>query len=194
MTISGDHPFLPPESERSAVRRLRGRLAAPVTVWTAGADGERAGLTVSSILVADGEPGYAVGVLDPLSELWDALRSSGAAVLNVLGWQHRQLADAFGYVAPAPGGPFRLADWTQTEWGPALVGAAAWAGCRLDARGTGSVGSAAGWVGSDAGSVGSDAGSTALGWGIEVRLRIEHTEIEDDPPPLMHRRGRYFTF
>lgn len=152
------------------MRRLRGRLAAPVTVWTSAAKGERAGLTVSSVLVADGEPGYAVGVLDPLSDLWDALSGSGAAVVNVLGWPHRQLADAFGYVAPAPGGPFRLAGWTDTEWGPALVGAAAWAGCRLEGTGT------------------------PIGWGIEVRLRIEHTDIDEDPPPLVHRRGRYSTF
>lgn len=188
MTISGEHPFLPAESERSAVRRLRGRLAAPVTVWTSAAKGERAGLTVSSVLVADGNPGYAVGVLDPLSDLWDALRSSGAAVVNVLGWQHRQLADAFGYVAPAPGGPFRLASWTETEWGPALVGAAAWAGCRLDDPVSDAGDNPAG---SDPGT---NSGATVLGWGIEVRLRIEHTHIEEDPPPLVHRRGRYSTF
>ena len=57
MTIHGDHPFLPPESERSPVRRFRGRLPSPVGLWTTAYDGKRAGLTVSSMLVADGEPG-----------------------------------------------------------------------------------------------------------------------------------------
>jgi flavin reductase (DIM6/NTAB) family NADH-FMN oxidoreductase RutF len=170
MTISGEHPFLPPESDRSPVRRLRGRLASPVTLWTAGSAADRAGLTVSSLLVADGQPGYVAGVLDPLSELWDALRATGAGVVTVLSWQHRQLADAFGYVAPAPGGPFRLADWHQTEWGPALVGATGWAGCRLG-----------------------DRPPVELGWGLLVQLEVVHAEFGEDHPPLIHRRGRYLT-
>lgn len=170
MTISSEHPFLPPESGRSPVRRLRGRLASPVTLWTAGGPDDRAGLTVSSLLVADGEPGYIAGVLDPLSELWDALHATGAAVVSVLGWQHRQLADAFGYVAPAPGGPFRLADWNQSDWGPVLSGALSWAGCRL-----------------------ADRPAVELGWGQLVQLEVVQAEFGDEQPPLIHRRGRYTT-
>ena len=170
MTISSEHPFLPPESDRSPVRRLRGRLPSPVTVWTAGAADGRAGLTVSSLLVADGQPGFVAGVLDPLSELWDALRASGSAVVNLLGWQHRQLADAFGYVAPAPGGPFRLAAWTETEWGPALAGAPA--------------GPAAG---SATGPESSWAGVCWCSW------RWCTSSSGEDQPPLIHRRGRYRT-
>ena len=170
MTISSEHPFLPPEHARSPIRRLRGRLTSPVTLWTAGAADRRAGLTVSSLLVADGEPGYIAGVLDPLSELWDALRSTGSAVVSLLSWQHRQLADAFGYVAPAPGGPFRLADWAQTEWGPALAGVTGWAGCRL-----------------------ADRAPVELGWGLLVQLTVAHIEFGEDQPPLIHRRGRYLT-
>ena len=57
MTISSEHPFLPPEQDRDPVRRLRGRLISPVTLWTA-ADGiDRAGLTVGSTVIADGDPG-----------------------------------------------------------------------------------------------------------------------------------------
>ena len=170
MTISSEHPFLPPEADRNPVRRLRGRLASPVTLWTAGDSEGRAGLTVSSLLVADGDPGYVAGVLDPLSELWDALHDTGTAVLTVLGWQHRQLADAFGYVAPAPGGPFRLADWSQSEWGPVLSGATCWAGCQLG-----------------------DRPAVELGWGRLVQLEVAHVEFGDEQPPLIHRRGRYTT-
>jgi flavin reductase (DIM6/NTAB) family NADH-FMN oxidoreductase RutF len=171
MSISGEHPFLPPEADRSPVRRLRGRLASPVTVWTAGSGEDRAGLTVSSVLVADGEPGFVAGVLDPLSELWDVLRDTASVVVNLLSWQHRQLADAFGYVAPAPGGPFRLAEWTDTEWGPALGTASCWAGCRLSER-----------------------APVELGWGLLVQLQVMHTEFgDDDAAPLVHRRGRYLT-
>jgi flavin reductase (DIM6/NTAB) family NADH-FMN oxidoreductase RutF len=170
MSISSQHPFLPPEADRSPVRRLRGRVPSPVTLWTAGSGEDRSGLTVSSLLVADGEPGYVAGVLDPLSELWDGLRGTGAAVVTLLSWQHRQLADAFGYVAPAPGGPFRLAEWTETDWGPALQGAGSWAGCRL-----------------------SDRPPAQLGWGLLVQLEVVHTEFGDEQPPLIHRRGRYLT-
>jgi flavin reductase (DIM6/NTAB) family NADH-FMN oxidoreductase RutF len=171
VSIHGEHPFLPDESERSPVRRLRGRLASPVTVWTSEHAGIRAGLTVSSLLVADGEPGFIVGVLDPLSELWDQLSKSRAAVVNLLGWRDRKIADVFGYVAPAPGGPFKTGNWIETQWGPALAGGSAWAGCQL-----------------------SEEPPANLGWGLQVQLEIAQVEFGEDSEPLVHRRGRYFSF
>ena len=171
MTIHGDHPFLPPESERSPVRRFRGRLPSPVGLWTTAYEGKRAGLTVSSMLVADGEPGAVIGLIDPDSDLWETLRRARTAVVSLLGGPHQQLADAFGYVAPAPGGPFRMAEWIDTEWGPALVGVSTWAGCRLV-----------------------DPDPPEVGWALQVQLEIAHVELAtDDVPPLVHRRGRYTT-
>ena len=167
MTIHGEHPFLPPEGERSAVRRLRGRLASPVTLWTSAYAGERAGLTVSSVLVANGEPGSIIGLIDPDSDLWDTLSDSGRAVVSILSDEHRSLADAFGYVAPAPGGPFRLGTFTDTSWGPALKGTT-WAGCSL-------------------------VDQAELGWGLQVRLEIAEVLVAEDAGGLVHRRGRYFT-
>ncbi|MGI8667319.1 MAG: flavin reductase family protein [Jatrophihabitans sp.] len=168
MSIHDEHPFLPPEGERSPVRRLRGRLASPVTVFTAEHAGRQAGLTVSSVLVVDGEPGAIIAVLDPLADLRDVLQAAGTAVLNVLSWPDRQLAEAFGYQAPAPGGPFRLAEWTPTRWGPALTGATAWAGCRLSER-----------------------PFVEVGWGLQVQLDIEQVTIGDDGEAMVHHRGRY---
>ena len=52
----GEHPFIRPEADRDPVRRFRGRLVAPVTIVTAGDDVGRAGLTVSSLMLAEGEP------------------------------------------------------------------------------------------------------------------------------------------
>lgn len=168
MTIHGDHPFATPEHERSAVRRFRGRMPSPVTLWTSGHDGALAGLTVSSLMVADGDPGYIVGLLDPDSDLWDTLQASRRAVVSLLTEQHQQLADAFGYVAPAPGGPFRMAEWTDTEWGPALAGAT-WAGCRL-----------------------TDDEPVQTGWSVQARLEIVQVNVgPDDAVPVIHRRGRY---
>jgi flavin reductase (DIM6/NTAB) family NADH-FMN oxidoreductase RutF len=174
VTIHSEHPFLPPDSERSPVRRLRGRLPSPVSLWTSTHQAERAGLTISSLMVADGEPGYVVGLLDPLSELWDVLSQSKTAVVNMLGWDDRQLANVFGLVAPAPGGPFAMTEWFDTEWGPALADTTVrrtWAGCQL-----------------------TQMPPTEVGWAIQVQLEIRHVELGDDPQPLVHRRGAYYSF
>jgi 3-hydroxy-9,10-secoandrosta-1,3,5(10)-triene-9,17-dione monooxygenase reductase component len=54
--------FAVPPGRRDPARRWRGRLVAPVTVWTAGHPPSGAGLTVSSVLVAEGQP---VRLIDP---------------------------------------------------------------------------------------------------------------------------------
>lgn len=171
MTIHSEHPFQPPEDQRNPLRRLRGRLPSPVSLWTSGHGDARTGLTVSSTLVADGEPGVVVGIIDPLADVWDTIAASGAAVVTMLSWGDRQLADVFGYVAPAPGGPFTVGTWTETEWGPVLDGASAWAGCRLR-----------------------PAATQTVGWGLLVQLEIHHVEVGPEAQPLVHRRGRYSTF
>lgn len=169
MSIHSEHPFLPPESERSPVRRLRGRLPAPVTLWTSSYRDDRAGLTVSSMLVADGEPGLVVALIDADSDLYAAATRSGRVAVTLLGRRDAQLADAFAGLTPAPGGAFRLASWRDTEWGPVLEHAGAWAGCHL-----------------------LDEPAVPTGWAVLLRARIEHVEIaEMDDDPLVHHRGRY---
>jgi flavin reductase (DIM6/NTAB) family NADH-FMN oxidoreductase RutF len=169
VTIHSEHPFMPPESDRSAIRRLRGRLTSGVTLWTASHDDRPAGLTVSSMMVADGDPGRLVGLLDPDSELWETIARARTFAVSWLGYDDRRLADAFAGVAPAPGGAFRLAQWHDTEWGPVLDGTPAWAGCRLaedDAR--------------------------EVGWALLVEGVVEKIELADeDADALAHRRGRY---
>lgn len=168
MSIHSEHPFLEPESERDQARRLRGRLGGPVTLWTAGSGAARCGLTVSSLLVAPGRPAHVLGLLDPDSDLADATGRTRTAVVALLRWQDRDLADAFAGVAPAPGGAFRLGTWTQTAWGPLLDGVSTWAGVRF-------------------GEAGRD-----VGWSVLLDGVVEHVEIStDDDAPLMHRRGRY---
>src|SRR5437763_8171757 len=128
MTIHHGDPFATPEGQRSPVRRLRGRLAAPVTLWTAPGP---AGLTVSSTLVADGEPGRLLGLLDEESELWSAIEATGRFAVVPLGRADRQLADRFAGLLPAPGGLFASGDWRDAGYGPLPADAATWAGCRL---------------------------------------------------------------
>lgn len=88
--------------------------------------------------------------------------------MQVLQWQHRHLADAFAGLAPAPGGVFRMAQWTQSPWGPVLDDASAWAGVRL----------AAGDL-------------TPVGWSLLVDTVIEQVELREETGPVIHRRGRY---
>ncbi len=172
MTIHSEHPFLPAESERDPVRRLRGRLPGAVSLWTTGTTsqtGDAAGLTVTSVLLAAGEPGHVLGLLDPDSDLVQQLVVTGTAVVQLLQWQHRQLADAFAGAAPAPGGPFRLGEWTQSGWGPVLSGVSAWMGVRMVDRDPG-----------------------PIGWSVLVNGLVEKVEVLDETAPLLHRRGSYY--
>ncbi|GAA2039651.1 hypothetical protein GCM10009740_35580 [Terrabacter terrae] len=168
MTIHTEHPFDTPEDDRDQLRRLRGRVGGAVSLWTAGEGIERAGLTVSSFLVATGDPGRVVGLLHPDSDLLDRLQETGTAVVALLGARDERLADAFAGTMPAPGGPFRLAEWEQTEWGPRAVGAQTWAGVRLD-----------------------PATVHEVGWSVLVEVVVEHVVVGADDTPLVHRRGRY---
>lgn len=166
MTIHDSHPFLGPESGRDPVRRLRGRLGGAVSLWTAGSEVDRAGLTVSSLMVAGGDPARVLGLLDPDADLTEMLQETGRAVVQLLQWSHRDLADAFAGVAPAPGGPFRMGAWVQTGHGPRLVSAPTWALVRLESM-------------------------VALGWSMLVTCVVEEVVVGDDDEPLVHRRGRY---
>jgi len=146
------------------VRRLRGRLAAPVTLWTAPGP---SGLTVSSMLVADGDPGRVLGLVDEESDFWDALSVAKRFAVVPLGPGDQQLADRFAGLMPAPGGLFATGDWAETSYGPVPAGAGTWAGCRLD-------------------------GERPYGWGLLVEATIETITITDvAPAPLLHFRGRY---
>jgi flavin reductase (DIM6/NTAB) family NADH-FMN oxidoreductase RutF len=167
VSIHSEHPFLEPESERDPVRRLRGRLGGTVTLWTCGTGASRSGLTMSSLMLANGSPAHALALVDPDSEFASALQNSGRSVVQLLEWPHRDLADAFAGIAPAPGGVFTLGSWEETRWGPRLQGSSAWAGVRLADE------------------------SRDVGWSLLVDTVIEHIDIGDESQPLVHRRGRY---
>jgi flavin reductase (DIM6/NTAB) family NADH-FMN oxidoreductase RutF len=164
VTIHSEHPFRDPSSD--PVRQLRARLGGAVTLWTAGSARSRAGLTVSSVMVAGGEPGQVLALLDPDSDLRSVLESTGRGVVHLLAWEHRQLAEAFAGQFPAPGGPFTLDGWEQTDHGPRLLSAPSWALVEAESF-------------------------TGVGWSDLVVARISAASIGEDEAPLEHRRGRY---
>ena len=164
MPIHTSHPFADPDPD--PVRRLRGRLGGAVTLWTAGDETERAGLTVTSVLVAMGPDPRLLALLDPDSVLVEVLRAPGRAVVQLLAWPDRQLAEAFAGTAPAPGGPFRQAEFLATEHGPRLASAGSWADVRLEDE-------------------------REVGWSVEVSVVVEHAVVGEDDDPLLHRRGRF---
>lgn len=163
MTIHSGHPFPTPDDP---VRRLRGRQGGSVSLWTAGDADERAGLTVTSWMVAGGEPGRVLALLDPDADLTELLLETGRGVVQLLGWADRGLADAFAGTAPAPGGPWRTAEWVETDRGPRLGHAATWALVTVE----------------------SDA---EVGWARLVTCTLDEVVVGEDDEPLTHRRGRY---
>lgn len=175
VTIHSEHPFVPPVDLRDPIRRLRGRLPAPVTVWASAESrpsGTRAtdGWTVSSLLVGEGQPGAVVALLDEDSDYWDMLERVRTATINVLGPGQGQVADAFARTMPSPGGPFRTGEWDQDTdpYGPRLVGASAWVGVRLV-----------------------EEEPMHAGWGVLVRATIETLELAEAVEALGHLHGRY---
>lgn len=166
MTIHTSHPFA--DAEPDDVRRFRGRLGGAVTLWTAGDTDRRAGLTVTSLMVANGETPRVLALVDPDSDLHDVLAETGRAVVQVLSWRDRALAEVFAGTAPAPGGAFRQAAFVDTEWGPRLRSATTYAEVALSS-------------------------SDDVGWSALLTCDLVAAHVGDeDEPVLGHRRGRFF--
>jgi flavin reductase (DIM6/NTAB) family NADH-FMN oxidoreductase RutF len=170
VTIHLTDPFATPDDASSPLRRLRGRMPATVTVWTAyGRDDRPAGLTVSSTVVADGDPGLVLGLLDDESDVYTAIGESRRFVVMVLHDGDAQVADRFAGLLPAPGGHFAGGGWERTEYGPVRVGQQTWVGCTL-------------------------AATERVGYGVLVRATVDRVVLGDAAvPPLLRHRGRYVT-
>lgn len=168
MTIHASDPFATPEPARSPIRRLRGRMATTVTLWTSyGPEDRPAGLTVSSTVAVDGDPALILGIIDEESDLYSALLASRKVAVAVLRDGDGQLADRFAGLLPAPGGLFAEGRWERTAYGPVRSGLATWAGCAL-------------------------AATEPVGYAQLVRITVETVHLDDaPPPPLVHHHGRY---
>jgi 3-hydroxy-9,10-secoandrosta-1,3,5(10)-triene-9,17-dione monooxygenase reductase component len=159
-------PFAVPPERRDPARRLRGRLVAPVTVWTAGHPPGGAGLTVSSVLVAEGQPACLLGLIDPTSAFWEAMQETHAFVVHLLAAGDRPLAERFSEVRPPIRSPFERLEVAESPWGPVLGGSRPRAACRL-------------------------AGSAPVGHAELVEGVIEQLELPDLDDPLAYLHGVY---
>jgi 3-hydroxy-9,10-secoandrosta-1,3,5(10)-triene-9,17-dione monooxygenase reductase component len=159
-------PFRAPEASREPVRRFRGRLTAGVTIWTANGQEGPQGLTMSSVLVAEGDPPVVIGLLSDTAELFEALEVGRRFVVHILDDHHKRLADRFAGLFPSPGGLFSGLSLQETEYGPILEEIENRAYCELMDIG--------------------DAGYQRL-----VRGSIHRLDLTDLTDPLTYFRGRY---
>ena len=118
-------------------------------------------------MVANGDPARVLLLVDPDSDLADVVARTGRAVVQLLSWSHRDLAEAFAGTAPAPGRA--VADGVVRRH---ALGTAA--GRRRRPGPAVSLESAA-----------------EVGWSRLLTCVVEEVVVGDDEAPLVHRRGRY---
>ena len=160
------NPFADPPGSRSMARRFRGRLVAPVTIWTAGPPTARAGLTVSSLVIADGDPPIVVGLINDTADLYDAIEGTGAFVVHVADVQHRQFSERFAGLRPSPGGLFAGLEVHDAAHGPVLIDLPVRAYCRLD-------------------------NVSRAGYHRVITGRIDEADLGEPDSPLVRFRGHY---
>lgn len=166
--IHSDNPFVDDPDSRDPVRRFRGRLSAPVTVVTAGAETDRTGLTVSSLVIVEGDPGRVEVVVGPTTDLWDTAAGTGRFVVHVCTDEDRALAEVFAGLRPSPGGIFAGLEVSQSDWGPVIDRLANRAYCTFEGR-------------------------RELGHSGLISGSIDRVEVGDLLRPLTYFRGRYHT-
>jgi 3-hydroxy-9,10-secoandrosta-1,3,5(10)-triene-9,17-dione monooxygenase reductase component len=167
MTHIGEDPFGIPVDQRDPARRFRGRLASPVTVWTTlGDDDVYAGITVGSMVVAEGQPPVVLGLIDPLSFFWESVTSSKRFVVHVLERGHRRLADQMAGRYPGPDARFENVKLSSSDWGPVIDDVANRAYCTFS-------------------------GFVDVADSLAVKGDIDRMELSNIEDPLVYFRGSY---
>jgi len=164
--IHGDNPFVPDADQRDPVRRFRGRLASPVTIVTAGDGSQRAGLTVSSLNVIEGDPGSTQIVVGPTTELWSVAGDTGRFIIHVCRAADRHLTEVFAGIRPNPGGIFTGITVIASEWGPIIDDLGDRVYCSVRDR-------------------------AEIGYSGVITGTIDRVDIADLADPLVYFRGRY---
>lgn len=162
----GVDPFATPLEARDPVRQFRGRLAAPVTVVTSGGGDDRTGMTVSSLVVAEGEPGHVQLLAAPTADIVPAIERTRRFVVHVLETRHRWVSEVFAGQRPSPGGLFANVAYQDGPWGPVLLDVHNRAFC-------------------------SSAQADEVGYSLLITAAIDSIEIGGLEDPLLYFRGAY---
>lgn len=164
--IHTEHPFLPDPADRDVVRQFRGRLAAGVTIVTAGQGTDGTGLTVSSLFLVQGEPAEAHLVIGPTTDLWSVVEETGRFVIHICRHEDRRIADVFAGLSPSPGGVFAGVETEPSDWGPMVTALSNRAFCTLVRK-------------------------EETGWSGVVVGRIDEVTVSALDDPLVHFRSGY---
>ncbi len=117
------------------------------------------------MLLAEGDPAEVLGLLDPLSDLFDVLVERGSFLVHVLEESDQRLADMFAGAYPVDA--FQEFETVDGEFGPVISGARHTLGCRL-------------------------LGFEGAGFQMLVRGRIDALDVvAAGGRPLVRYRGRY---
>jgi flavin reductase len=147
------------------LRAVMRRHPAGVAVVTVDLDGERLGLTVSSLVAAALEPPLVAVSISRHAALHELLRAAGGFAVSLLAGSQEALAQHFARGVP----PIALWHGVETEngpRGPRLGGALGWLECAL-------------------------AGETAAGDHTLFLGRVERAVAGADAPPLLRLGGGY---
>lgn len=164
--IHHQDPFATPPSMREPIRRFRGRLTSGVTIWTAAGEQGPVGLTVSSILVAEGRPSQIFGLVSDTTDLFEAIERTGRFVAHIVDAHRRRWADGFAGLYPMPGGAFNNLGWTQGDHGPEIEELPNRARCELIEI-------------------------LPAGYQRLIRAEVDQLSVADLDEPLVYFRGRY---
>lgn len=164
--IHGDNPFVDAPERRDPVRRFRGRLAAPVTIVTAGRHDSRTGLTVSSLSVVEGPKGFVQLVVGTASDLWRVIHTTRRFIIHICHESDRDIAEVFAGMRPSPGGMFAEIDVLDSPHGPVIDRLGNRASCRF-------------------------LEGNELGFSGIVTGELESVETDAIDDPLIYFRGRY---
>ena len=162
------NPFADLPEDRDPGRRFRGRLAAPVTAWTAEAPATgRAAITVASLMIGDGVPPTVLGLIDPLSTFLDAVTSSRRFVVHIVPEARYRLADQLAGRSPTALDRFEGVSVSTSRWGPVLDDLTSRAYCSV-------------------------VDVNSVGEAVLVHGAIDEINLEDRAPaPLVYLRGYY---
>jgi len=119
------------------------------------------------MLCADGEPGELLALLDPDSDLAEALSDEPRAMVSLLPSDRSDVAQVFAGLAPAPGGRFTVGEWRETPYGPQLADAVAAVAVEVVEI------------------------TEDVGWSSLVRARLAEPVQFGEGEPLVHHRGGY---